>query len=146
MQPAAVSPRTRSQTVGAILIRIVVNALALVAAVRLVPGAAFEGDLLQLVAVAAIFGLINAFLRPVVKLLSLPLNLLSFGLVGFAINTGLLLLLALISGELALGFTLGGWPEGAFDLDVVVAAFLTSLVVSAVSAAMAFVRLVVPGA
>lgn len=129
-----------------IVIRIVVNALALVAAVRLVPGAVFEGDLLQLAAVAAIFGFINAFLRPIVKLLSLPLNLVAFGLVGFAINTGLLLLLAFVSGELGLGFTLAGWPGGAFDVDVLVVAFLTSLVVSVVSAAMAFVRLVVPGA
>jgi putative membrane protein len=129
-----------------ILIRIAVNALALVAAVRLVPGAAFEGDVLQLAAVAAIFGFINAFLRPIVKLLSLPLNLIAFGLVGFAINTGLLLLLAFVSGELDLGFTLAGWPGGAFDLDVLVTAFLTSLVVSVVSAVTAFVRLVVPGA
>jgi putative membrane protein len=132
--------------VAQILIRIAVNALALVAAVRLVPGATFEGDVLQLAAVAAIFGFINAFLRPIVKLLSLPLNLIAFGLVGFAINTGLLLLLAFVSGELDLGFTLAGWPGGAFDLDVVVTAFLTSLVVSVVSAVTAFVRLVVPGA
>jgi putative membrane protein len=132
--------------VAQILIRIAVNALALVAAVRLVPGAAFEGDVLQLAAVAAIFGFINAFLRPIVKLLSLPLNLIAFGLVGFAINTGLLLLLAFVSGELDLGFTLAGWPGGAFDLDVLVTAFLTSLVVSVVSAVTAFVRLVVPGA
>ena len=126
------------------LIRIVLNALALIAAVRIVPGAAFEGDLLQLAAVAAIFGLINAYLRPVMKLLSLPLNLLAFGLVGFAVNTVLLLLLALVSAGLDLGFTLGGWPQGPFDLDVVVAAFLMSLVVSVVSAALGFVRLVVP--
>ncbi len=84
------------------LIRIVVNALALVAAVRLVPGAAFQGDLLQLAAVAAIFGLINAYLRPIMKLLSLPLNLVAFGLVGFAVNTVLLLLLALVFGGVGL--------------------------------------------
>lgn len=127
-----------------ILIRIVINALALVAAVRLVPGAAFEGDVLQLAVVAALFGIINSYLRPIVKLLSLPLTLLTFGLVGFVINTGLVLLLAFLSGQFELGFTLAGWPGGAFDLDVVVAAFLTSVVVSVVSAALAFVRLVVP--
>ena len=129
---------------GELLIRIVVNALALIAAVRLVPGASFDGGLLQLAAVAAIFGLINAYLRPIMKLLSLPLNLVAFGLVGFAVNTVLLLLLSLISGSLDLGFTLGGWPPGPFNLDVIVAAFLTSLVVSVVSAALGFVRLVVP--
>lgn len=124
--------------------RIAVNALALVAAVRLVPGAAFEGDLLQLAGVAAVFGLINTYLRPIVKLLSLPLNLFSFGLIGLAINVALVLLLALVSARLDLGFTLAGWPGARFDIDVVAAAFLTSLVVGAVSTALAFVRLVVP--
>jgi putative membrane protein len=130
--------------VADILIRIVINALALVAAVRLVPGAAFEGDVLQLAVVAALFGIINSYLRPIVKLLSLPLTLLTFGLVGFVINTALVLLLAFLSGQFELGFTLAGWPGGTFDLDVVVAAFLTSVIVSVVSAALAFVRLVVP--
>lgn len=127
-----------------ILIRVLVNALVLVAAVRLVPGAGFEGGLVELALVAVVFGLINAYLRPIMKLLSLPLNLFTFGLVGFAINTGLLLLLALVSDQLDLGLTFAGWPGGQFDLDVIVAAFLTSLVVSVVSAILAFVRLVVP--
>jgi putative membrane protein len=132
--------------VAAIAIRTLVNAIALVAAVRLVPGAQFTGDLWQLAAIAFIFGLINAYLRPLVRLLSLPLNLVFFGLVGFAINTGLLLLLALISGELQLGFTLDGWPAAPFDLDVLVTAFMAALVVSVVSSAMAFVRLLTPRA
>lgn len=127
-----------------IAIRVVVNALALIAAVELVPDVRFEGDVVQLLVVAAIFGIINAYLRPIVKLLSLPLNLFAFGLVGFAINTALLLLLALVSEQLDLGLTFAGWPGGPFDLDVVVAAFLTSLVVSIVSTVLAFVRLVVP--
>lgn len=126
------------------LIRTLVNAVALVAAVQLVPDAEFVGEWWQLAIVAAIFGLINAYLRPIVKLLSLPLNLLFFGVVGFAINTGLLLLLALVSGQLELGFTLAGWPEAALDLDVLVTAFLAALVVSIVSSLLAVVRLVTP--
>ncbi|MDQ3937110.1 MAG: phage holin family protein [Chloroflexota bacterium] len=128
-----------------IVIRVVLIALALIAAVYLVPGARFEGQWWQLLAVAAIFGLINAYLRPIVKFLSLPLNLIGFGLVGLIINTSLLLLVALASGQLDLGFSLAGWPATEFDLDVAVAAFLTSLVVSAVSAVLAVARLFVPG-
>jgi putative membrane protein len=130
--------------VAELLVRTLVNAVALVAAVQLVPGARFQGEWWQLAIVAAIFGLINAYLRPIVKLLSLPLNLLTFGLVGFAINAGLLMLLAFLSGELDLGFTLSGWPGGPLDADVFVTALLASLVVSAVSSVLAFVRLVVP--
>lgn len=127
-------------------IRIVVNAVALVAAVNFVPRVTFHGDWWQLVIVAAIFGLVNGYLRPIVKLLSLPLNLLSFGAVGFVINTALVLLVALISDQLQLGFRLAGWPAHAFSSDTVVAAFLTSLVVSVVSALIALVRLITPRA
>lgn len=125
-------------------IRILVNAVAVIAAVRLVPGAAFEGGWPQLIILAAVFGVINAYLRPIVKLLSLPLNLLTFGAVGFVINAGLVMVAAAISDNLKLGFTLAGWPPGAIDLDVLIAAFLTSLVISLVSALIAFVRLAAP--
>jgi putative membrane protein len=128
-----------------IVIRVAIIAIALIAAVFIVPGAEFTGEWWQLAAIAAIFGLINAYLRPIVKLLSLPLNLIGFGLVGFVINTGLLLLVAFVSGQFDLGLSFAGWPSGAFDLDVVVAAFLTSLVISIVSTALALVRVLVPG-
>jgi putative membrane protein len=127
-----------------IAVRTLVNAVALVAAVQLVPRATFDGELWQLALIALIFGLINAYLRPIVKLLSLPLNLFAFGLVGLVINTVMLLLLALISGQLDLGFTLAGWPNGPLDLDVVVTALLASLVISVVSTVLAAVRLVTP--
>jgi putative membrane protein len=130
--------------VAEFLIRTLVNAVALVAAIQLVPRTAFEGEWWQLAIVAAIFGLINAYLRPIVQLLSLPLNLVAFGLVGFVINTGLLMVLALISGQFDLGFSLAGWPPGALDVDVFVAAFLASLVISVVSSLLALVRLVTP--
>jgi putative membrane protein len=127
-----------------IAIRTLIIAVALVAAVQLVEGAEFNGEWWQLAVVAAIFGLINAYLRPIVKLLSLPLNLVAFGLVGFAINTGLLLLLALISGELDLGFTLDGWPAAPLDVQVIITALLAALVISVVSSVLAVVRLVTP--
>ncbi len=125
-------------------LRIAVNAIALVAAVRFVPNVAFEGDLWHLAAVAAIFGLVNAFLRPIVKLLALPLSLFTFGLVGLVINTGMVLVAAAISDNLGFGFSLAGWPPGAIDLDVIIAAFLTSAVLSIVSAMLALVRLAAP--
>ncbi|CAN5764288.1 phage holin family protein [soil metagenome] len=127
-----------------LLIRVLVNAIALVAAVRLVPGAAFSGEWWQLAALAAIFGLVNAYLRPIVKLVSLPLSIVTFGLVGFVINAVMVLVSAAISDNLDLGFTLGGWPPGAIDLDVIIAAFLTSLVISVVSTLLAIVRMATP--
>jgi len=127
-----------------IVIRVVINAVALIAAVYVVPGATFSGDLWKLIALAAIFGLVNAYLRPIVRLLSLPLTLLVFGLVGLIINTAMVLLTALIGDSLKLGFTLAGWPPGRIDLDVIIAALLTAVVVSVVSALLAVVRMVTP--
>jgi putative membrane protein len=127
------------------IVRILVNAIALIAATRLVPNVEFRGDWWQLIVLAAIFGVINAYIKPVLKLLSLPLNLLTFGLIGFVINTALVLLAAGVSGSLKLDFTLAGWPGGQFDLDVIVAALLTSIVISIVSTIMAFVRFATPG-
>jgi len=128
-----------------IIIRVAIIAVALVVAIMLVPDADFGGDWWQLAILAAVFGLVNAYLRPIVKLLSLPLNLLGFGLVGFVINTGLLLLVALIGQQLALDLTFAGWPATAFDIDVAISAFLTSLVVSVVSTALALVKAITPG-
>ena len=128
---------------GAIVIRILVNGLALIVAVDLVPKVKAPTEIWHLLVVAAIFGAINAYLRPIVKLLSLPLNLIAFGLVGFAVNTAMLLLLALVSGQLKLGFSIAGWPQGAFSIDVIVYAFVASLVISIASVALAFARLAV---
>jgi putative membrane protein len=125
-------------------IRIVVNAIALVAAIRLVPNVTFTGDWWQLALLAIVFGLVNGYLRPIVKLLSLPLSLLTFGLIGFVINTAMVLVAAFAGDYLDLGFQLAGWPAGDFSLDVIIAAFLTSLVLSIVSVIMAFVRLAAP--
>lgn len=127
-----------------IVIRIVVNAIALIAAIYVVPGASFTGEWWKFLVVAALFGVVNAYLRPIVKILSLPLNLVTFGLVGLIINTALVLLVAAISDNLKLGFTLAGWPPGKVDVDVIIAALLTSIVISIVSALLALVRLVVP--
>ena len=127
-----------------IVIRAVIVAVALVVAVMLVPDVSLPDELWQLAAVAFIFGLVNAYLRPIARLLSLPLTLIGLGFIGFVINTALVLLVAFISGELELGFSLAGWPPGAFGLDVIVAAFLTSLVVSVVSTALGLVRTLTP--
>jgi putative membrane protein len=125
-------------------IRVLINAIALIAAIYIVPNASFNGDWLKFAIVALIFGLVNAYLRPIVKLLSLPLNLLVFGLVGLIVNTAMVLVTAAISDNLKLGFTLAGWPPGEITLSVIIAGLLTAIVVSLVSALLALVRLVTP--
>ncbi|MBA3435670.1 MAG: phage holin family protein [Chloroflexi bacterium] len=129
------------------LVRLLINAAALMVSVALVPRIRFDfGDeWWRLLVVAAIFGLINTFIRPIVSLLSLPINLFALGLVGMLVNTAMLLLLAFVSGWLALGFQIAGWPPGQLDVDVVIYAALAALVISLVATALGLVRRLVPG-
>jgi putative membrane protein len=129
------------------LVRLLINAAALMVSVVLVPRIRFDfGDeWWRLLVVAAIFGLINTFIRPIVSLLSLPINLFALGLVGMLVNTAMLLLLAFVSGWLALGFQIAGWPPGQLDVDVLIYAALAALVISLVATALGLVRRLVPG-
>lgn len=105
----------------------VINAIAIGVAVYVVPGihvgAGPNIDLLTLFPVALIFGLVNALVRPVLKLLSCGLVVMTLGLFIFVINTAMLFLTAAIAGSL--GFT--------FQIDGIVAALLASVLISIVS-------------
>ena len=126
-------------------VRVAINAIALIAAIKLVPHVDFAGSWWQLLILAVIFGVVNAYIRPIVKLLSLPLTIVTFGLIGFVINIVMVLLAAWVAQLFNIHFTLGGWPASGFKIDTIVAALLTSIVISVVSALMALVRLATPG-
>ena len=74
------------------IIRILANALAIYLASQLVPGFIFDGTLANLLIAGVILGIINALVKPVVTLISLPLILLTFGLFHVVINIALLYL------------------------------------------------------
>lgn len=74
------------------IIRILANSLAILIAVKLVPGFIFSGDLLSLFIAGAVIGLINCFVRPVIQFLSFPVILLTLGLFNVLINIFLLFL------------------------------------------------------
>lgn len=130
-----------------LIIRLAINAVALVVAVALVPRIRFDyGDAWwKLVAVAAIFGLINAYIRPIVSLLSLPLTIVTLGLAALVVNMAMLLLLALVSAQLDLGLSIAGWPGGNFDAAVIIHAFAAAVIISVVSTVLGLVRRIVPG-
>jgi putative membrane protein len=96
------------------LIWVVVNALALAAAAWLiewirVEGSTTEERVITLVVVALIFGVVNAVVEPIVKLLSLPFIILTLGLFLIVINAAMLLLTSWISGELGRRFEVEGF-------------------------------------
>lgn len=93
------------------LLRLLVTALALWVAVRLVPGISFTGTPLALVGVALVFGVTNAVLKPILTVLTCPLILVTLGLFTLVVNAILLLATARLSQALGLGFVVDGfWP------------------------------------
>jgi putative membrane protein len=88
---------------------VLVNALALGAAVWLLDGITIGGTsdrdkLLTLLGVGLIFGIVNAIVRPVVKLLSFPFIILTLGPLIFVINAAMLMLTSKIADNLDLAF------------------------------------------
>ena len=95
----------------ALLIRWLINTLALYVAVQVVPGVDYHGGATGLLVVAALFGLVNALLRPLLTLLTCPLVLVTLGLFLFVINALMLLLTGWLSDRFGLGFAVAGfWP------------------------------------
>lgn len=106
------------------ILRWLINAVALYAAVALVPGIVAQStNWLSFIWLALIFGLLNALLRPLLNVLTCPLILLTLGLFTLVINTFLFWLAGVIGANFGVGFTVAGfWP-----------AFLGGLIVSVVS-------------
>ncbi len=100
-------------------IRLFVNALSLWAAAGLVQGIGISDGFLDVLLIALVFGLVNAILKPILMLISLPFLFLTLGLFTFVINAALLLLTA----RLMPGITVDGFG----------AALLGSVVISLVS-------------
>jgi putative membrane protein len=114
-------------------IRLIINAIALYIAIRIVPGIELQSGAMPLwltiALLALVFGVLNALLRPLITLLTCPLIILTLGLGTLLINTFLFYLTGWIGAQLGWGFTVDGfWP-----------AFLGALVVSVVSVVLSLV-------
>lgn len=106
------------------IIRLLINAVALYVAIRIVPGIHPQTTgWLAILILALIFGVVNAFFGPLLKLLTCPLILLTLGLFTLVINTFLFWLSGRIGDIFGVGFT----------VDSFWSALLGSIVVSIVS-------------
>src|ERR1700694_1032862 len=101
------------------LIRLFVNAAALWVATRLVPGVTSSGALVPFLGVALVFGIVNAVIRPVAKLLALPLIILTLGLFALIVNGLMLWLTSSLSEALGLGFHASGFGAAVFGSLIV---------------------------
>jgi putative membrane protein len=109
---------TRRDTIQRILIRIAINALALWAAAGLITGISLENGFWKIVLVGAIFGIVNALLKPVLVVLSIPFIVVTFGIALIVLNAVLLLITDALTDSLTVdGF--GSAVLGAIVISIV---------------------------
>ncbi len=73
-----------------IIIRILINAAALWVAAQLLDGITLSDQPVSVLIVAVVFGLVNSFIRPVVKLLTFPFTIVTLGLFTLVVNAAML--------------------------------------------------------
>ncbi len=106
-----------------IIVALILNAVALIATAYIVPGfhvASFTTAILA----AIVLGVVNTFIKPVLSIITAPLNIITLGLFAFVVNAVALFIVAAI----VKGFTLDGWVPailGAIVLSIV-GTFLTA--------------------
>ena len=109
------------------LLRVLASAAALAVATAVVPGielqtASLGSRILTLIGVALIFGVVNAVLKPIIKIVGCLFYVLTLGLIGLVVNGLLLWLTSWVAGKLNLPFHVTGfWPAfwGAIIVSVV---------------------------
>lgn len=125
-----------------LLVKVAVNAAALLAAAFVVPefNLTFRNDnpadWVKIAIIALIFALVNSYLKPILKVLAMPIGFLTMGLVAFAINAAMLLGTAWIvnqaTAQLQIGFSVGGYPPH-WGYEAIGVAVVASIVISIVA-------------
>jgi putative membrane protein len=114
----------------------VAGAIAFLLILQILPDSmiAFSGGTVQMIALALFVGLVNAFVKPIVNLLSMPISFLTLGLAGFVVNAALLLGVAYLAQNFAkLDLTIGGWPTSGMTADTILGAVVASLLLSVIT-------------
>ena len=128
---------------------LIATGVALWVAARFVPGitipssafAKIPADLVTFGIVALVFGVANGLVKPVVKILSMPISLLTLGLAGIVLNAALFLGTAWISKQMGGDILVGDFPPHLLTQATLVAALIGSIVVGIISA---IARMVIP--
>lgn len=116
------------------VVKTLANAIALGVAVWLIKGLTLTGSnvghkVLALILVALVFGVVNWLVKPVVKLLSFPLFLLTLGLFTLVVNALMLLLTSYLAGRLHIAFHVSGfWAALVGGLIVSIVAWVMHLI------------------
>lgn len=118
------------------VLQILVNAGALYVAVLIVPGLNFETSdsdwWWKFLLVAVAFSLVNSYLRPILRILTFPISIMTMGLFLLVINALMLLLVGVISEQLGLGFSVADfWAALLGAVVVAIVGWILSMIVGA---------------
>jgi putative membrane protein len=105
-----------------LILKIMINALAIAAAVKVVDGITFTGEWWKMIIVGAVFGVVNSFLKPLLTIFALPLIILTLGLFTLIVNTLMLIVTVELSEPLQLGLQINNfWSafKGALIISIV---------------------------
>jgi putative membrane protein len=118
------------------IIAVAAGAIAFILMLQVVPESmiAFSGETPQLILLALFVGAVNALVKPVINVLSIPISFLTLGLSGFVVNAALLLGIAYLAQTYAkLDLTIGGWPTSGMTSDTILGAFVASMVLALIT-------------
>lgn len=99
-----------------LILRWILLSAALLLVAKIVPGISISGGFSTALIISVVIGLVNVFIRPLVLILTLPLNILTLGLLTFVIN--------------ALMLELSAWLVSGFEVEGFLAALLGSILLS----------------
>ena len=102
-----------------IILRVMINALSIVAAVELVEGITFSGQWWKMIITGAIFGLVNSLIKPIITLFTFPFIILTLGIFTLIINTLMLIITSHLSESLDLGLQIKGFRPAFWGAIIV---------------------------
>ena len=111
-----------------LVIRLLVNAVALWCAARFIDGISYTGSWQGLVGLSLVFGLVNVFIRPILSFFSFPIQIVTLGLFTLVLNALMLMLTAWLAARFDIPFAVRGFVPALLGAIVV---SLVSLVLGA---------------
>lgn len=116
-----------------------INALTLFGLSQLPTGVTIVGGFTTYIFAGLVFGIISFIVKPILKILTLPLNIATFGMFSFVINAAILYLLTVIVPQISVnayifpGFTLAGFVIPKFDVNTFFAYIIAASIISGIS-------------
>jgi putative membrane protein len=116
------------------LIGVAVTAIAFAVLAYFIPQIQLGDQVIEYVALGLVFGVVNALIKPIVKLFSFPITAMTLGLFGLVINTAMLMLVSWLCVEFFdIPFSIAGFPESGLSLEAIGWAFVASIGLSLIS-------------